>query len=298
MGVSVVIPTKNGERYIKDLLESLRAQTAKPEIVVIDSSSRDKTPEIAKRYADVFVSIREEEFNHGLTRNLGVEISKGDIVVFFSQDALPENDKTLEVLIKPIEEGKVVLSYARHIPPPGTKPPEVFFRLFSYPPKSEIRSAEDIPKYGLKTFSNSNVCSAYLKSALLEIGGFRRVILSEDLLACAMLVLRGYKVMYNAEAKVFHAHDYPPFKLFQRYFSIGVFYAENRWLKKYGGRGDTLRFILEQMEYLSENAPFWIPYAILEDFVRVLGLIMGLNYRLIPKRFLGHLSGYKSYFLP
>jgi len=116
MGVSVVIPTKNGERYIKDLLESLRAQTVKPEIIVIDSSSRDKTPEIAKRYADVFVSIREEEFNHGLTRNLGVEISKGDIVVFFSQDALPENDKTLEVLIKPIEEGKVVLSYARTYP--------------------------------------------------------------------------------------------------------------------------------------------------------------------------------------
>jgi Glycosyltransferases, probably involved in cell wall biogenesis len=296
--VSVVIPTKNGEKYIKNLLESLKAQTVKAEIVVIDSSSRDRTPEIAKTYADVFVSIKEEEFNHGTTRNVGIEISKGDILVFFSQDAIPENERTLETLIKPIEEGKVVLSYARHIPPPGTKPPEVFFRLFSYPPKSEIKGAEDIPKYGLKTFSNSNVCSAYLKSALLEIGGFRRVIISEDLLACAMLILRGYKVMYNAEARVFHAHDYSPLRLFQRYFSIGVFYAENSWIRKYGGRGDTLRFILEQMEYLSENAPFWIPYALFEDFVRILGLIIGLNYRFVPRKLRGILSGYKHYFPP
>ncbi len=296
MRVSVIIPTKNGERYIKDLLESLRAQTVKSEIVVIDSSSRDRTPYIAKDYADVFISIREEEFNHGTTRNLGVEISKGEIVVFFSQDALPENERTLENLINPILEGKVVLSYARHIPPPGTKPPELFFRLFSYPPRSEIRGIEDIPKYGLRTFSNSNVCSAYLKSALLEIGGFRRVILSEDLLACAMLVLRGYKVMYNANARVFHAHDYSPARLFQRYFSIGVFYAENSWIKRYGGRGDTLRFIVEQMEFLAENSPFWIPYAMFENVLRVLGLVMGLNYRFIPKNFLGVLSGYKHYF--
>ncbi len=296
MRVSVIIPTKNGERYIRDLLESLRSQTVKAEIIVIDSSSRDRTPYIAKDYADVFVSIREEEFNHGTTRNLGVEISKGDIVVFFSQDALPENERTLENLIKPILEGKVVLSYARHIPPPGTKPPELFFRLFSYPPMSEIRSIEDIPKYGLRTFSNSNVCSAYLKSALLEIGGFRRVIISEDLLACAMLILRGYKVMYNAKARVFHAHDYSPARLFQRYFSIGVFYAENSWIKRYGGRGDTLRFIIEQMEFLAENSSFWIPYAMFENVVRVLGLVMGLNYRFIPKSFLGILSGYKYYF--
>ncbi|MEO0139167.1 MAG: glycosyltransferase [candidate division WOR-3 bacterium] len=298
MRISVIIPTRNAEEYIEKLLLSLRGQTVKPEIIVIDSSSADKTPEIAKNLADVFVSIDERDFNHGLTRNLGVGLSKGDIVVFFSQDALPENEKTLEVLIKPIVEGKVVLSYARHIPPEGTRPTEVFFRSFSYPPRSEVRGKEDVKKWGLRTFSNSNVCCAYLKEKLLEVGGFPRVILSEDLIVAAKLVLRGYKIMYNAEARVIHAHEYSLFKLFQRYFSIGVFYAENKWLRGYGGRGDTLRFIISQMEYLSENAPFWIPYAIAENAFRVLGLLAGFNYKIFPKKLLPLLSGYKHYFQP
>ncbi len=298
MRISVIIPTRNAEEYIEKLLLSLREQTVKPEIIVIDSSSTDKTPKIAKTLADVFVSIDERDFNHGLTRNLGVNLSKGDIVVFFSQDALPENEKTLEVLVKPIVEGEVVLSYARHIPPNGTRPTEVFFRLFSYPPQSEVRDKEDVKKWGLRTFSNSNVCCAYLKEKLLEVGGFPRVILSEDLIVAAKLVLKGYKIMYNAEAKVIHAHEYSLLKLFQRYFSIGVFYAENKWLRKFGGRGDTLRFIISQMEYLSENAPFWIPYAIAENSFRVLGLLAGFNYKIFPKKLLPLLSGYKYYFQP
>jgi Glycosyltransferases involved in cell wall biogenesis len=124
MGVSVVIPTKNGKRYIKDLLKSLRAQTVKPEIIVIDSSSRDETAEIAKRYADVFVSIREEEFNHGLTRNLGVEISRGDIVVFFSQTPYP---KTIDFggphKTHRGGKGSTILRSAHT--PPGTKPQSI-----------------------------------------------------------------------------------------------------------------------------------------------------------------------------
>lgn len=298
MKVSVIIPTHNAEKYIKNLLLSLRKQSVKPEIIVIDSSSTDKTPEIAKTLADVFVSIEEKDFNHGLTRNLGVDLSKGDIVIFFSQDAIPENEKTIEVLIEPIVEGRVVLAYARHIPPDGTRPTEVFFRLFSYPTQSEIRDKGSIEKWGLRTFSNSNVCCAYLKEKLLEVGGFPRVILSEDLIVAAKLVLRGYKIMYNAKAKVIHAHEYSLLKLFQRYFSIGVFYAENKWLRKYGGRGDTLRFIVSQMEYLGENAPFWIPYAFAENFFRILGLLAGFNYKIFPKKLLPTLSGYKYYFQP
>jgi len=293
--VSVVIPTLNAEDKLPHLLDSLRKQTANPEIIVVDSSSSDRTPDIGKG-ADVFVQIPRSKFNHGLTRNFGLELASGEVVVFMSQDALPENELTLETLVQPIFEGKVVLAYARHIPPPGTKPPEVFFRLFSYPPKSEIRHRDMLSQMGLRVFSNSNVCAAYLKEKLLEVGGFPKVILSEDLLVAAKLILAGYRTMYNADAKVYHAHNFTPLALFRRYFSIGVFYAENSWLRKYGGRGDTLRFFFQELLYLAENYPLWIPYALLENFARFLGLILGYNYRLFPRSLLSTLSGYPNYF--
>ncbi len=297
MKVSVVIPTLNAEGHLPRLLSSLRGQTVETEVVVVDSSSEDSTPLIARRGADVFVSVRREEFNHGLTRNLGLRLASEDIVVFMSQDALPENDRTLETLIRPIVEGEVVLSYARHVPPPGTRPPEVFFRLFSYPPKSEIRDASMLPKYGLRVFANSNVCAAYLKEKLLEVGGFPRVILSEDLYVAARLILAGYRTMYNAEAKVLHAHSFTPWGIFRRYFSIGVFYAENRWLREFGGRGDTLRFVVEELIFLSEHHPLWVPYAVVENVARLLGLLLGYNYRFLPKPLLPLLSGYRNYWM-
>ena len=290
-----MIPTLNAEGHLPRLISSLREQTVETEVVVIDSSSEDSTPLIAEREADVFISVRREEFNHGLTRNLGLSLASEDIVVFMSQDALPESERTLETLVGPIVEGKVVLAYARHVPPPGTRPPEVFFRLFSYPPESEVRDASMLPRYGLRVFANSNVCAAYLKEKLLEVGGFPRVILSEDLYVAAKLILAGYRTMYNAEAKVFHAHTFTPWELFRRYFSIGVFYSENRWLRKYGGRGDTLRFVVEELLFLAENHPLWVPYALVENAARLLGLLLGYNHRLLPRSLLPLLSGYRNY---
>ncbi|NPA79787.1 MAG: glycosyltransferase family 2 protein [Thermotogae bacterium] len=297
MKVSVVIPTLNAGERLERLLKSLRSQTVDTEIIVIDSSSDDGTPALASRMADVLLVVAREEFNHGLTRNLGLRAASSDVVVFMSQDALPENSRTLEVLTEPIFAGDVVMAYARHIPPPGTKPPEVFFRHFSYPPESEVRDASMLPKYGLRVFANSNVCAAYLREKLLEVGGFPRVILSEDLYVAAKLILAGYRTMYNAEARVIHAHDFNPLQIFRRYFSVGVFYAENRWLRRYGGRGDTLRFVLRELEFLAENHPLWIPYALAENAMRILGLILGYNHRLLPKFLLPLLSGYRYYWV-
>ncbi len=293
-----MIPTYNAGNTLEKLLLSLRSQTLKTEIIVIDSSSTDNTGEIAQRFADFFIIIPKETFNHGLTRNIGVKVSTNEIVVFFSQDALPEDNKTLEKLVEPIIKGEVVLSYARHVPPEGTRPTEIFFRMHSYPPKSEVRDRSMLKSGGLKVFSNSNVCCAYSKKHLLNIGGFPRVILSEDLYVAARFILKGYRIMYNAEARVIHAHEYTFQKLFQRYFSIGVFYAENRWLRIYGGRGDTLRFILYQMKYLGKNYPFWIPFAFMENAIRVLALFMGFNFRFFPRALLPILSGYDNYFRP
>ena len=62
MKVSVIIPTLNAEKFIGNLLKNLiKVQTLKPnEIIVIDSSSQDKTVKIAKSYGCKTVIIEKE----------------------------------------------------------------------------------------------------------------------------------------------------------------------------------------------------------------------------------------------
>ena len=64
MKVSVIIPTLNAEKFIEGLLKNLiEVQTLKPdEIIIIDSSSQDKTVEIVKSYGCKTVII-EKEYN-------------------------------------------------------------------------------------------------------------------------------------------------------------------------------------------------------------------------------------------
>ena len=81
--ISVIIPTYNSERTIKQCLESIKNQTyQKIEIIVVDEYSRDKTRKIAKKYARVY-SRRGER---SIARNFGIEKAKGKYVLVIDSD--------------------------------------------------------------------------------------------------------------------------------------------------------------------------------------------------------------------
>ncbi len=82
--VSIVIGTKNEEKNITALLDSIVAQTYKEiEIIVVDNFSTDKTQEIAKRYSQNVFSIGPERSTQ---RNVGVEKSSGKYVLVLDAD--------------------------------------------------------------------------------------------------------------------------------------------------------------------------------------------------------------------
>jgi glycosyltransferase involved in cell wall biosynthesis len=89
--ISVVVCAKNEEKYIKKCLVCLKKQTMKPEIIVVDGNSTDKTYNIAKKYADKVV---HEKKNEGIAkaRNLGWKTAKGDIVAYCDADCRPPAD--------------------------------------------------------------------------------------------------------------------------------------------------------------------------------------------------------------
>ena len=99
MKISVIIPTYNAEDYLPSLLNKLQEQTVSFELIIIDSSSADKTVEIAKQYTKDVMIIPSAAFDHGGTRTKAAKTASGDVIVFLTQDALPcDNDTTRNYL--------------------------------------------------------------------------------------------------------------------------------------------------------------------------------------------------------
>ncbi|MET0817988.1 MAG: glycosyltransferase family A protein, partial [Solirubrobacteraceae bacterium] len=88
-GASVVIPVKDGARYLEEVLAAVLAQEPGIEVLVIDSGSRDGSPAIARAAGAELLQIEPGSFGHGRTRNLGAERTSGELICFLTQDATP-----------------------------------------------------------------------------------------------------------------------------------------------------------------------------------------------------------------
>jgi rhamnosyltransferase len=297
--VSVVIPTFNAEKSVESLVRMLKQQTLPPqEIIVIDSCSADQTVEIAAKVGCKTVVIEKKAFDHGATRNLGARLSAGEVLVFMTQDALPVDDKFLENLVGPLADPSdplIAASFGRQLARNHAVPPEKFARLFNYPDIGMVKSKEDLPRLGIKAFFFSNVCSAVRKREFETVGGFpERIVMNEDMVLAAKLILRGYKVAYVPEAAVRHSHNYSITQQFRRYFDIGASLSMNRWLLEYArAEGEGFRFVKEQLAWLLHHRHYrWIPHALALTIAKYAGYKLGLMEKRLPvslkKRFSMH----------
>lgn len=229
-GVSVVIPTLNAESGIATLLDSLRSQTIIPdEILVVDSSSDDKTREIAVSYDGVRVHVIDRrDFDHGATRDAAFRMVSGEHVAFFTQDAVPANVDCLMKLLDPMtSDPRIAAVTGRQLPKEDTRRFERLVRGFNYPETSNVRSIEDVPCYGIKAFFMSDVCAVYRREPFLACDGFPHTTTNEDMLMAAKLLEAGYKVAYAADACVYHSHNLTPWEQFRRNRAIGHVMEEN-----------------------------------------------------------------------
>ena len=119
--LSIVIPTKNGAATLPALLDSLERQQVglATELIVVDSGSTDGTVELVRNRVDRFITIPLGEFDHGLTRNQGIEASRGELVALFVQDAVPASERLLHELTAPLlSDERVAGTFARQVPRP------------------------------------------------------------------------------------------------------------------------------------------------------------------------------------
>jgi len=287
--ISIIIPTLNASEPLPSLLTKLEHQTCvDKEIIIIDSSSDDDTVEIAKSYGARVLHINRKDFDHGGTRNIAASKSKGDILVFMTQDAIPANEHSLENLIHPFESDEMIAAiYGRQLPSRDATPFSSHLRLFNYPDTSHVKRYEDRTTHGFKTIFISNSFSAYRKALLEKIGWFKdNLIFGEDTHAVARLLHDGYKVAYAANALVYHSHNYTPFQDFKRYFDIGVFHFNENWIvQKFGKtKEEGWKYIKSESLYLMKNKQYRLfPELILRNILKYLSYNLGLRYTKIPR---------------
>lgn len=221
--ISVVVPTLNGGDQFAHLCRHLGSlsQRLNLEVLIIDSGSRDGTVSYAERAGLRLHAVTQAEFGHGRTRNLGVQLTKGEIVCFLTQDVLPCTPdwpvKFREALLQSGTAGV----YGRQVPRDATSM-EMFFVALNYPVeplKFEPQLGGHHPRPGRVLFSNA--FSAVRRDVITRVPFAEDARFSEDQLWAHQALAAGYSIAYEPAAEALHAHKYSPAGLFRRSYMVG-----------------------------------------------------------------------------
>lgn len=105
---SIIVPVYNVENYIKDCVDSVLKQNESDfEIILVDDGSQDTCDEICEQYAldDTRIHVIHKK-NGGLSsaRNAGLDIAKGEYIIFLDSDDFWDDDNALYNINKNLEE--------------------------------------------------------------------------------------------------------------------------------------------------------------------------------------------------
>ena len=93
--MSVIVPVYQGARVLPRCLAALRASEMPPgswELIVVDDASTDATALVAAEFADAVIRLPDRPRGPAYARNRGVELARGEIVVFVDADVCVHTD--------------------------------------------------------------------------------------------------------------------------------------------------------------------------------------------------------------
>ena len=307
--VDVIIPTYKPDSRFLTSIKRLLAQSVKPGKIIIintDKTVWDKTG-IEEKLKELFEEsdtklilehIEKQDFDHGATRNFGVSKSKAEYFVCMTQDAVCFDKKTIEYLLRGMDKS-IKMTYARQVPDKNANKIEKFTREFNYPDKDRVKTAEDIETMGIKAWFCSDVCAAYKKQIYEEAGGFvHPTVFNEDMLMAAKVMELGYKVVYKADARVVHYHEYSLWQQFSRNFALGASHREYREVfSKVSSYKEGGRLVKDTALHLLRKGKFYLlPKLVFHSGAKLIGYKFGKNYDRLPKKLVLKFCMNKDYF--
>ena len=284
--LSIVIPVKDGEERLEEVLAAVVSQ-GPAELIVIDSGSRDRSREIARSAGAEVIEIPPEDFGHGRTRNLGAERASGDLICFLTQDAVPV-DGWLDAFREAFTlDERAGAAFGPHLPHPDTSPMIArelteFFDGFAPDGRPVLHRCGD-PTF----LSNVNAC--YSRACWAELR-FPDVAYSEDQAFGSAMLEAGWVKVFHPAAAVRHAHDYGPVDFARRYFD------EYRGLRETTGHVEPLqpkqaaRELVRDARWMRESGmppasrARWLPRAAAHQAGRRVGSALGARAARLPDR--------------
>ncbi|MCB9876759.1 MAG: glycosyltransferase [Planctomycetes bacterium] len=217
MRISLVIPTLNAGPLLDDVLAGVLAQRDPgfDELIAIDSGSTDGTVERLQRAGFRVASIDKREFDHGRTRDRGIALTTGDIVVLLVQDATPQGADWLGKMVAPFADPQIAGVWSRQIPREKCQP-IMKRRILGWPgwgdgvtkkALPEGKQLRDLPPFEqLFTCAFDNVASAMRRSVWQRFPlGPRRF--GEDIWFGKRVIEAGLAIAHQGSAIVMHSHD-------------------------------------------------------------------------------------------
>jgi glycosyltransferase involved in cell wall biosynthesis len=204
--VSVIIRTKNEEKYLEQVLKMLKKQTYQDfEIIIVDDNSTDKTLGIAKKYDCKIITIPKGQFSHPRSCNLGAENAKGKYLVYLNGHTIPDSEKFLENGLKNFEDEKVAGVYSMPLAhKDGTLTDKILNNIDGY--------ILGMAKYNAKKISPRllGTTNAIIRKNLWEKYNFQEKynqgLGGEDSLWAWHFIDLGYKIIHDPKFRVRHAH--------------------------------------------------------------------------------------------
>src|SRR5579872_6896113 len=165
--ISVVMPTYNGERFLRPAIESILNQTFPNfELIIIDDGSTDNTPHILSEFKDTRLTVLTNQQNLGIAvaTNRGLAAARGEYIALQDHDdiSLPHRFQTQLDFLNTHPEIALVGSAAELIDENGVPYADYF------EPENDI----DIKWETLFRCPISHTSVMARRKVLLDVGGY------------------------------------------------------------------------------------------------------------------------------
>jgi lipopolysaccharide/colanic/teichoic acid biosynthesis glycosyltransferase/glycosyltransferase involved in cell wall biosynthesis len=225
--ISVVIPAHNAAGAITTCLKALKGQEIDLpyEIIVVDDASFDATAELAAAEG-VQVIRHSEKRGAAAARNTGIGVAQGDIICFTDADCMPKRE-WIQQILQPFANDEIAGAKGTY----ATKQLSVVARFvqIEYEDKYDLLRTQERINF-VDTYS-----AAYRRQVLLANDGFdENIFYVEDQELSFRLAARGYQMVFQPQATVYHLHSQTLLAYFRKKFMIGFW--KSQIMRRFPGR--------------------------------------------------------------
>lgn len=215
--VTVVIPTKNSEKTLRNCLESIKSQSyPNVETIIVDGTSSDNTLKIANEFSAIII---ESNYERSQSKNLAIKKSQAKYICFIDSDM----KLTKNVIFECVNSAKQDKSFGGIIIPEKSVGPGYWVKVRDFERNLYYETPIESPRF-------------YDREKALQAGGFdENVVFYEESTLSNKLESMGLNVKTRIQSEILH--DESHFNFFS-------------WIKKKYYYGKTFeRYVTDYPEY-------------------------------------------------